>query len=437
MKPANPHDTSRRSFLAASAGAIAAPALIGSTALGAQEKTAPGDRLTLGFIGMGTQNRGHLNRYLGHKDVQVLAVCDVDTTRRESARAMVEKKYGDAMKSGAYKGCAGYNDFRELLARKDIDAVVIATPDHWHAIPVIEACQAGKDIYCEKPLTLTIHEAKTLIDVVRKYKRVFQTGSQQRSEFEGRFRIACEYVRSGRIGQVMTVFVGVGGPSKWCDLGEDPMEPGLDWDRWLGPAPKRPYNAILSPRGVHKGFPNWRAYREYSGGGMTDFGAHHYDIAQWGLDMDHSGPIEVIPPEDPKAFKGLRFKYANGVEMIHGGPDGITFVGTQGIIAVNRDRLNSVPDKILKEPLKEKDVHLPRPKSHHDNWLECIRTRERPIADVEIGARTVTICHLANLGYWNRRRLRWDPENWTFLGDTEANTWLDYERRAPYKLPAI
>jgi predicted dehydrogenase len=429
----------RREFLRQSATAVlaaSAPTVITSGALGAQGKSAASNRITLGFIGMGTMNHGHLGGHLGRSDVQVLAVCDVDKTRREAARETVEKAYAKKER-GSYKGCDAYRDFRELLARKDIDAVVIATPDHWHAIPVIEACKAKKDIYCEKPLTLTIYEAKVLIEAVRKHDRVFQTGSQQRSEFDGKFRKACEYVRSGKIGKVLTVFVGCGGSSRWCDLPEEPMEPGLDWDTWLGPAPKRPYNSVLSPRGVHKHFPNWRSYREYSGGGMTDFGAHHYDIAQWGLGMDDSGPVEVIPPDDEKATVGLRFKYANGVEMVHGGPDGITFVGTHGVIAVDRGRLSSVPESILKEPPEEQDVHLFKSPGHAQNWLDCIRSRQRPIADVAIGAHTVTVCHLANLGYWNRRKLRWDPKAWQFVGDANANTWLDYKRRDPWQLPAI
>ena len=186
-------------------------------------------------------------------------------------------------------------DFRELIARKDIDAVCIATPEHWHAIPAIEAMKAGKDVYCEKPLTLTLAEAKRCIDVARKYKRVFQTGSQQRSNVFGPFREAVEIIRSGRLGKIQTVTVGVGGPSKWCDLPAEELEPGLDWDLWLGPAPMRPYNSILSPRGVHKHFPDWRSYREYAGGGHSDMGAHHYDIAQWCLGMDESGPVEIIP----------------------------------------------------------------------------------------------------------------------------------------------
>jgi predicted dehydrogenase len=428
---------SRRRFVAsAGLAAAAAPYLVSARALGEAQQTAASDRLTLGFIGTGKQNLGHLGRFLGRSEVQVVAVCDVDTTRREEAKHRVEKKYSEGQRSD-YKGCAAYNDFRELLARDDIDAVVIATPDHWHAIPVIEACKAKKDIYCEKPLSLTIHEAKRMIDAVRKYDRVFQTGSQQRTEFDGKFRKACEYVRSGRIGTVLTVHVGVGGPSKWCDLPGESPEPGLDWDTWLGPAPERPYNSILSPRGVHNHFPNWRLYREYSGGGYTDFGAHHYDIAQWGLGMDDSGPVEIIPPEDENATVGLRYRYANGVEMIHGGPSGVTFTGTRGLIQVDRNRLISVPESILKEPLARRDVHLPEAPNHHQDWLDCILSRKRPIADVEIGARSVTVCHLGNLAYWNRRTLHWDPQAWRFVGDDQANTWLDRERRDPWQLPKI
>jgi predicted dehydrogenase len=426
---------SRRTFVGQSAlAAAAAPFFVSARALGREDQPAASDRLALGFIGMGRQNFGHLGRFLNRQEVQVVAVCDVDTTRREEARSRVEKKYGEGQRS-EYKGCAGYNDFRELLARDDIDAVVIATPDHWHAIPVIEACKAKKDIYCEKPLSLTINEAKLMIDAVRKYDRVFQTGSQQRTEYDGKFRTACEYVRSGRIGTVLTVHVGVGSPSKWCDLPGESPEPGLDWDTWLGPAPIREYNSILSPRGVHKHFPNWRLYREYSGGGYTDFGAHHYDIAQWGLGMDNSGPVEIIPPEDEKATVGLRYRYANGVEMIHGGPSGVTFIGTRGLIQVDRGLLVSVPEKILKEPLGRRDVHLPEASGHHQDWLDCIKSRKRPIADVEIGARSVTVCHLGNLAYWNHRTLHWDPQAWQIVGDPEASTWLDRERRDPWQLP--
>jgi predicted dehydrogenase len=423
---------SRRQFIAAAA----VPLIVPRSALGSQDKAAPSERLTLGFIGMGTMNRGHLGHFLGQKDVQVVAVCDVDTTRRESAKQTVEERYSKDSKDGQYKGCAAYNDFRELLARKDIDAVVIATPDHWHAIPVIEACKAGKDIYCEKPLSLTIHEARVMIEAVRKNQRVFQTGSQQRSSKE--FRLACELVRSGRIGKVKTVNVNVGGPSKPCDLPEEKLEPGLDWDRWLGPAPRRPYNSVLSPRGVHKHFPAWRNYREYSGGMMTDWGAHHFDIAQWGLGMDDSGPVEIIPPDDPKAERGLRYLYANGVEVVHGPGGGVQFIGTEGEITVNRGKLESKPEKIIKEPLGEKDVHLYQSPGHQRDWLDCVRSRKRPICDVEIGARSVTVCHLGNIAYWTRKRLKWDPKEWQFIGaDAEVVKWLDRERRDPWQLPKV
>ena len=229
----------------------------------------------------------------------------------------------------------------------------------------------------------------------------------------------------------------MGGPSKWCDLPAEKLEPGLDWDLWLGPAPKRPYNSILSPRGVHKHFPAWREYREYAGGGHADMGAHHYDIAQWCLGMDESGPVEIIPPVDPSAHSGVIYRYANGVVMIHGGPSGCTFTGTRGTLRIDRDHLTSDPAKIVKEPLGKDDVHLPKSPGHHRNWLDCIRSRKRPVADVEIGARSVAITILGNLAYWNHRTLRWDPKKWEFVDDPKANKWLDRERRSPWKLPEV
>ncbi len=394
----------------------------------------PSDRITVGFIGCGKMaNDYHLPTLLGFKDVQALAVCEVDTNRRNHAKKRVEDAYANDER--AAKGCVAYNDFRELIARKDIDAVVIATPENWHAIPIIEACKAGKDVYCEKPLTLTLAEGLRCIEAVRKHQRVFQTGSQQRSNVFGNFRQACEFIRSGRIGQVKTVSVGVGGPSHWCDLPEEPMEPGLDWNLWLGPAPMRPYNSVLSPRGVHNHFPAWRSYREYAGGGHADMGAHHYDIAQWALEMDHSGPVEIIPPDDPKAETGVRYIYPNGVVMTHGGESGCTFVGTKGTLHIDRGVLTSDPEGVVQEPLSDKEVHLFKSPGHHRNWLDCIRSRQKTVADVEYGARTVAIIQLGNLAYWNRKRLRWDPKNWKFVGDSGDAKWMDRERRDPWALP--
>jgi predicted dehydrogenase len=435
---------SRRQFIektAVATAAVAMPAIVPASALGRGGQKPPSERITIGMIGVGYQSRGHLNFLIRHPDVKVVAVCEVDKTRREDAKKIADDWYSADTTSGTYKGCDAYVDFRELVARKDIDAVLIGTPDHWHTIPAVEAMKAGKDVYCEKPLTLTIAEAKVMLDCARKHKRVFQTGSQQRSSKE--FRVACEAVRNGRIGKVERVYVSVGGPSKPCDLPGEPEEPGLDWDLWLGQAPYRLYNAILSPRGVHSFFPNWRNYREYSGGMMTDWGAHHYDIAQWGLGMDQSGPVEIIPPGDPSAGIGLRYLYANGVEVIHGGhkdPDGeerggVHFVGDKGIVYVDRGQLKSWPESIVKEPLGASEKPLYKSDEHHQNWFDCIKTREKPICDVEIGARSVTVCHLGNLAYWNGRKLKWDPKKWEFVGDKEANSWRDRERRDPWKLP--
>ncbi|MCB1226360.1 MAG: Gfo/Idh/MocA family oxidoreductase, partial [Verrucomicrobiales bacterium] len=259
----------RRRFLGRAAATAAAPFLLPSRIWSAD--TAPSDRLQLGFIGMGKMNSGHLRSFLGRPEVQVRAVCDVDTTRRDNAQKTVHEAYQNT-------DCAAYNAFEDLLARDDIDAVVIATPDHWHAFVAIAALKAGKDVYCEKPLTHNIHEAKTLIQAVKDSGKILQTGSQQRSSKE--FRVACELVRNGLIGKVQKVDCSFGDPAGPYALGEEAMEPGLDWDRWCGPGPLKPYNSILSPRGVHNHFPAWRMTREFGGGMITDWGAHHIDIAQ-------------------------------------------------------------------------------------------------------------------------------------------------------------
>ena len=246
-----------------------------------------------------------------------------------------------------------------------------------------------------------------------------------------------EYVRNGRIGQLLSVHVGVGGWSWPCDLPAETTEPGLDWDRWLGPAPLRPYHSVLSPRGVHTHYPAWRDYREYSGGAMTDSGAHHFDIAQWGLDADRSGPVEVHPPRDERSMRGLRLVFANGVYIVHGGPSGITFNGNDGLIYVDRGRIISEPESVLKRPLTDKDSRVYESDDHHANWLDCIRTRKQPIADAEVGARSATLCHLGILGYLHLRKLEWDPQAWDFKHDAEASTWRDRDRREPYRLPDV
>ena len=390
----------RRQFVKSSA-ILAAPLIIPATVLGRDGGRAASDRITVGIIGCGKMaNDYHLPELLRQDDVQIIAVCDVDTNRREHAVRRVSMAYQGTGLSGT---CDAYHDFRELLIRDDLDAICIAAPDHWHAIPAIEACRAGKDVYCEKPLTLTIAEAERCVQAAHRYERVFQTGSQQRSNVFGPFREAVEIVRSGRLGKIQRVTVGVGGPSVPCDLPGETPEPGLDWNLWLGYAPERPYNSILSPRGVHNHFPAWRNYREFSGGGHTDIGAHHYDIALWALDRDQSGPVRVIPPDDPNATSGVRFLLDDGIEIVHGGPSGVVFFGSRGTLHIDRGHLSSEPDEIVKQPLAEDEVHLFRSPGHHRNWLDCIRSRERPMADVEAGARTATLIHLGNLAYWTHQ----------------------------------
>jgi predicted dehydrogenase len=423
------HLLNRRTFVRTLAvGGLAAVALParGDTPAG------PNDRLALGFIGVGTQNRGHLGAFLRMTDVQVLAVCDVVAERRDSAKQMAEKAYAEQRGKDGYKGITAHTDYRELLARTDIDAVVIATPDHWHALPCVHAARAGKHIYCEKPLTRTVGEGRRVVDEAAKAKIIFQTGSQQRSEFGGRFRTAVELVRNGRIGQVKTVRVGVGDAAVPCDLPEQEVPPGTDWDLWLGPAPKRGYNEILCPKGVHRGFPAWRDYREYANGRLADMGAHHFDIAQWGLGMDGTGPVKVEPPTDPKAKRGLRFVYANGVEVIHGGPTDCSFEGPDGTVFVSRQRLWSTPEAIVKEPLKDGGWRADPSTNHRRNWVECIKAKKEPICPAEVGHRSASVCLLGNIGYWLRRPLTWDPSRERFANDDEANALLDPPMRAPW-----
>lgn len=427
---------SRRSFLKSTlAAGIAGPL---AASVGRPDvKKSPNDRIQLGFIGVGVMGGGHVSRFLRSPQVQVVAICDVVRERKEHHQKVVESFYGKD-KKGEYKGCQTYGDFRDLLDNKDVDAVLIATPDHWHAIICIAAAKARKDIYCEKPLTLNVAEGRKIVQAVKEGNVVFQTGSQQRSEFSGRFRKAVELVRNGRIGAVKTVRIGVGEPAVACDLPEQPIPDGTDWNFWSGPSPLRGYNEILCPKGVHKHFPAWRSYREYGGGGIADMGAHHFDIAQWALDMDASGPVAIEPPKKPNATQGLRFIYANGVVMIHDEFEGeradCLFEGTKGKIFVSRSSLKTEPGDILEQPLEAKGFRAYPSTNHHQNWLDCLRSRKETICPAEVGHRSATICHLGNIGYRLHRPLRWDPNTEQFAGDAEANALLSREPRAPFTL---
>lgn len=421
---------SRRSFLrAVSAGAAI-------STFGSQLRAAPSERLNLGFIGVGTMGRYHLGALVGRGDIQVVAVCDVVRERCESAAEIVGKAY--AGKGGrAHADVKMHADFRDLLADSSVDAVVIATPDHWHAIPCILAARAGKHIYCEKPLTHHIAEGRRIIDEVRQAGVTFQTGSQQRSEFGGHFRRAVEYVHNGRIGKVKVIRIGVGGPPKLCDLPSQEVPEGTDWNFWQGPAPERPYHEVLCPRGVHSHFPQWRSYSEYAGGGLADMGAHHFDIAQWALGMDASGPVQLIPPDDPATGRGLKFIYENGVTMFHnefepGAEADCVIEGSEGTILVSRSGISSRPDSILNEPLANDAVRVKPSSNHHADWLDAIRSGKDPICTAETGHRSATICHLANIGYALGRPLRWDPKKESFIDDRQASARLAREARGEW-----
>ena len=434
--------SNRRSFLKQAAALSAVPFILPSKVWSAEVN--PSERITMGFIGTGKQNNHLMNSFIQRPNVRVVAVCDVDTTRRTAAQARVNEFYTGRPELGS-ADCAAYNDFLELIARDDIDAVCIATPDHWHAIQVIAALKAGKDVYCEKPLTHNVHEAVEIMKAVKKYKRVLQTGSMQRSMEE--FRVACELVRNGAIGKISHVECSFGAPGLPCDLPEEPMEPGLDWDRWIGPGPMRPYNAVLSPRGVHDHFPMWRLYKEYGGGFVCDWGAHHLDIAQWGLGMDESGPIKVEAPADPAAVEGGILHYKGGIPVHHKSGFGVHFHGADGEVKVNRGQFefwlggkqvsagSSVEATVVhvqKEYLANAKVKLYQSRDHIADFLECIQSRQKPITNEIVGGRTAIACHLLNQAYYNHATIAWKPKRMKFARNGGKAEWLTREYRGPW-----
>jgi hypothetical protein len=408
--------TRRRFLKGVGLGAVAvgAPYVITSSALGAKGRPAASDRVVLGAIGVGGQGGGDLRDFMGFAEVQVVGVCDVRKAARENCRASVEKKYG--------KGCEVYNDFRELLARDDIDAVLIGTPDHWHALTSIDACRRGKDVFCEKPLSLTIREGRAMVEAARRFGCVFSCGSQRVMGDYGR---QAQYVASGAIGRITEVWVNVGGPSRPCDLPAEPVPDGMDWDMWLGPAPWAPYNAGRCSAAYGLGGKGWRTWRDYSGGMMTDWGGHKFGGALYALQLDQTGPVEVIPP-DGKEHKLLTYVFADGLRMYHA-PDhkgSITYKGTAG-------ECGDGPRQQLKpDPLRRYGGSG----GIRGDFLHCVRTRQRPFQDVEYAHRTATVCHLGNIAYQLKRPLKWDPAKEQFVGDDEANRMLDRPKREPWRL---
>ena len=424
---------------------LASPMLVHGSASGANRRTSAGanrrtsanDRIRMGCIGIKNQGGGHLKSLSGNGDIQVVAVCDVDAKIRVAGKDVVERSYADAMQSGSYKGCGAYNDYRELLARPDIDAVMIATPDHWHAVIAVAAMKAGKDVYCEKPLTLTIAEGRVIAETAARYGRVFQTGSQQRSD--SRFRTACELVRNGRIGNLQTIRVGLpANNAKNTGIHPPmPVPPELDYNMWLGPAPYAPYTEGR----VHYFF---RFIFDYSGGQVTNFGAHDLDIAQWGMGMDNSGPVEIdgsraeFPSEglyDVATKVDFECTYANGVKLYcKTGGSGVRFEGSEGWVYVTRRTLQASPVSILSSVLGPNETRLYNSRSHWGNFFECMRTRQPTICTAEVGHRSASVCHLGNIAMRLGRTVKWNPTRERFVNDEEADRLIARAMRSPWSV---
>jgi len=380
-------------------------------------------RIRVGMIGFGVRGREVHGGFLADEQVDIVSVCDVVAARAQEGKRLVDEKRGAGT-------CSIAPNWRAIVADRSVDAVVVTTPDHWHAEPSIAASLAGIHVYCDKPLSLTIVEGRAIAAAARAGGICFQTGSQQRSEYNHNFVRAAEAVRNGRIGHVRRITIHTGNPPVPCDLPEEPLPPGIDWDAWLGQAPARGFNKVLCPEGMHGHYPDWRRFREYCNGGLADMGAHHFDIAQWALGMDASGPRHVLPPADG-ARKGLRLVYANGTEMVHGGPTDCTFEGAHGTIECSRDHVRayhgldrSAPDAPeLLAPPREGEVRLPRNRSHIADFLDAIREGRDPVCTAEVGHRTATVCQLAVIGYQLGKPLTWDPVAEAFVGEhaDEAN----------------
>ncbi len=431
-----------KSSAALAAGiALAGPVIVPARVLGAN---APGNRITIGMIGMGRQAfHSNLKSFLNSSDTQVVAVCDVDAWRLDNARKAVEKHYAKDRRSGTFKGCSVYTDFRELLARTDIDAVMISTPDHWHVPIAIAAARAGKDICCEKPLTLSIAEGRVLSDTVRQYKRVFRTDSEFRSH--SCFQRECELVLNGRIGKVHTIHTGVPAGDQGCSpqpIMTVPEE--LDYELWLGPAPLAPYTLKrVHPRKSY-GRPGWMRVRDYCEGMVTNWGAHLNDIAQWGNGTERTGPVEV-EGNGKYPSNGLwnvllgfdiRYKYANGVQLIYKiSRPYVRFEGTDGWVEADYSSrsLKAHPESILKEPIRPDEIHLPL-KDEKRDFIDAVKTRGRTLADAEVGHRTTSLCQLGHIAIQTGRKLRWDPDAERFINDDSANRLLSRPMRSPWRL---
>lgn len=447
MKEANL--LSRRQFVRRTTGGLGAalslPNIIPASALGGNGATPPSERINMGFIGLGGQGTGHLlggawtyvpGGYVARKDVQVRAVCDVRKERRDHAQARCNAFYAEKTGQSAHKGVEAFNDFREVLAREDIDAVLLALPYHWAAPMATLAMRAGKDVYCEKPIAITIAEGRALVETARRYSRIYQAGTQQRSEYEGKFRLACELIRNGRIGKLKEVYAyrqpGAFYPSRWTVNEGRPVPAGFDWDMWLGPLPWQPFTGEAGHAlpGHFIGDVNWSP--------------HHYDIIQWTVNPDFSAPIEVSCETKSGKIEDavVHYRYSNGV-VVHssrypgedvGDVGGACFVGTEGRIAVDRGNIASHPASILQEPLRPGDVRVHHAKSHSGNFLECVRTRGPAVCNPETAVYTMNAILIGGISMILRRTLKWDPLKGEFDNDAEANRLLAYAPRTQWRI---
>lgn len=432
-KKNKPNSLSRRQFLG-KAIAVSSFLIVPRFVLGGPGYLAPSDKITLGFIGTGKQSVTLLSRFNRTGKVQVLAASDVYKAKLAYFQKQVQLQSESRARGASAQVCTTYEDFRELLLRPDIDAVVIATPDHWHAVQAVQAARAGKDIYCEKPLSLTISEGRAMVEVTRKHHRVFQTGSMQRSWPE--FRQAVELVRHGYIGEVKKVYVSVGDPPKEFDLPEEQVPAGINWDRWLGPNFFHPYHKDLAPSLDMNTWARWRYYKGLGGGDVTDWGAHMFDIAQWGLDLDHTGPTDIIPPNG-KEEPYLTLRYSNGTSLMHvpsAHDRSVTFYGSEGEIKIGRGKLKTNPGSLKRQKIKPHESKVYKSKNHYEDWLTAIQNHSRPICDIEIGHRTATICNLVNIGYELNRPLKWDPGKERFVNDPEADKMLSRPMREEWAI---
>jgi Oxidoreductase family, C-terminal alpha/beta domain/Oxidoreductase family, NAD-binding Rossmann fold len=408
-----PLKTTRREFIKAAGLAstvLALPTFIPASALGRDGAVAPSERIRVGGIGLGNQGGGDFGGFLGSPDVQYLAVCDVRKNVRDGKKAQVDERYKS-------KDCAAYNDFRELLARTDIDAVHVATPDHWHTLIVTEACRHGKDVFCQKPETLTLREGPLMVEYARRYGRVVSGGSQRVLED---YRGTVDMCWGGKLGQVLAINVQTNNLSHACNLPPEPVPEGFDWDMWLGPAPWAPFNAKRCDGNFSTIENSWRSYWDYSGGEITDWGAHHFGGATFAVNVRELQPQEVVyhaPEGNQRAH--LEFVYPNGIKITHCKPG----------------KANMEVDSNEKETRPPKPVPGYKGKgSIIGDFLYCVRTREKPFRDIQFAVNTMSLCHLGTIAYRLQRSLKWDAAKQTFPGDTEANRFTDRARRQPWQL---